>query len=255
MARGAPPAGVPPEVKFQTKPMMALALIREVLADGVSRAPVLGDEVYGVASELRRGLRELDLEYFLNAGGDLPAWTKPVKTRRARKSWDVAAGPPPALSLAALRRTIHGNQRDPAAWTAADGTKRRTRIGWLPIHAYSDLDRDSGDWHPCWLVVDRPEGDDAPYYLHLASLIQPPGPKRCLRLSRARFQIEPFFQRNKTDLGLDHHEGRSWRGFHHHLVLASVACLFVTVVYLSAKKLLVSRGNRRCTRCRCGSCG
>ena len=78
-------AGVPPEVKFQTKPMLALELIREVLAAGVSRAPVLGDEVYGVASELRRGLRELELEYFLNAGGDLLAWTRPVKTRRGKK--------------------------------------------------------------------------------------------------------------------------------------------------------------------------
>ena len=229
-------AGVPPEVKFQTKPMMALELIREVLADGVSRAPVLGDEVYGVASELRRGLRELDLEYFLNAGGDLLAWSEPVKTRRARKYWDVAEGQPPARSLAALSRTIHGNQWHPVAWTAADGPKRRTRIGWRPVHVSSDLDRDSGDWPPCWLVVDWPEGDDAPYHLYLASLKQPPSPKRCLRLSRARFQIEQFFQRNKTDLGLDHYEGRSWRGFHHHLVLASVAYLFVTVAYLSAKK-------------------
>lgn len=229
-------AGVPPAVKFQTKPLMALELIREVLADGVSPAPVLGDEVYGVASELRRGLRELKLEYFLNAGGDLLAWTEPVKTRRAKKYWDVADDEPPARSLAALSRTLQGKQWTPVLWTAADGAKRRTRIGWLPVYVYSDLDRESGDWPPCWLVVDWPEGDDAPYHLYLASLKQPPNAKRCLRLSRCRFQIEQFFQRNKTDLGLDHYEGRSWRGFHHHLVLASVAYLFVTAVYLRAKK-------------------
>ena len=103
-------AGVPPEVKFATKPAMALELIGEVLNSGVSRAPVLGDEVYGTASELRRGLRKLDLEYFLNAGGDLLAWTRPVKTRRARKHWDVAEGQPPALTLAALGGTLHGKQ-------------------------------------------------------------------------------------------------------------------------------------------------
>ena len=40
-------------------------------------------------------------------------------------------------------------------------------------------------------------------------------------------------------LGLDHFEGRSWRGFHHHLVLAVLAYLFVTVVYLRAKKKLL----------------
>ena len=57
-----------------------------------------------------------------------------------------------------------------------------------------------------------------------------------LRLSRSRGNIEQYFQRGKTDLGLDHFEGRSWRGFHHHLVLAVLAYLFVTVVYLRAKK-------------------
>ena len=229
-------AGVPPEVKFQTKPAMALELIGEVLASGVSRAPVLGDEVYGAASELRRGLRKLELEYFLNAGGDLLAWTRPVKTRRARTHWDVAEGQPPAVSLAALIRTLHGKQWHPVAWRAADGAKRQTRIGWLPVHVYSDLDRQSGDWPPCWLVVDWPEGHEKPYHLYLAWLKQPPSAARCLRLSRGRFAIEQFFQRDKTDLGLDHYEGRSWRGFHHHLVLAAVAYLFVTVIYLRAKK-------------------
>jgi len=70
--------------------------IKQVLADGVSPAPVLGDEVYGVASELRWELRGLGLEYFLNAGGDLLAWTKPVKKRLAKKYWGVAEGEPAA---------------------------------------------------------------------------------------------------------------------------------------------------------------
>jgi hypothetical protein len=34
----------------------------------------------------------------------------------------------------------------------------------------------------------------------------------------------------------DHYEGRSWRGFHHHLTMSSVAYLFVVVDYLRAKK-------------------
>jgi SRSO17 transposase len=240
-------AGVPPEVTFQTKPRIALDLIGQVLAAGVSPAPVLGDEVYGTASELRRGLRALELEYFLNAGGDLLAWTEPVKTRRAKQYWDVADGQPPAVALAQLSRTLKGKQWHRVAWRAADGTKRRTRIGCWPVYVYSNLDRDTGDWPPCWLVVDWPEGDIEPYHLYLAWLKRPPSPARCLRLSRGRFPVEQFFQRDKSDLGLDHYEGRSWRGFHHHLVLAAVAYLFVTVIYLQ-KKLLVLRGKRCCMR-------
>jgi SRSO17 transposase len=229
-------AGVPTEVEFQTKPVIALELIKRVLADGVSCAPVLGDEVYGAASELRWGLRQLGLEYFLNAGGDLLAWTKAVKTRLAKKYWGVAQGQPESTSLAALSQGITKTQWHPVAWHAADGTKRKTRIAWLSVYVLSDLDRDTGEWPQTWLVVDWPEGEADPYHLYLAWFKTKPTPQRCLRLSRGRFPIEQFFQRDKTDLGLDHYEGRSWQGFHHHLVLAALAYLFVTVIYLRSKK-------------------
>ena len=229
-------AGVPEEVRFQTKPELAVALLKQVFADGVSPAPVLGDEVYGSSSELRWELRQLGLEYFLNAGGDLLAWTQPVQTRLAKKHWGVAEGQPAASSLAALAQSFAKRQWHPVAWRAADGTKRHTRIGWLAVYVFSDLDRASGEWPQSWLVVDWPEGHATPYHLYLASFKTTPSAPRCLRLSRGRFAVEQFFQRDKTDLGLDHYEGRFWLGFHHHLVLAAVAYLFVMVIYLRAKK-------------------
>ena len=231
-------AGVPEAVRFQTKPEIAVDLVKQVLADGVSPAPVLGDEVYGTSGELRRELRQLGLEYFLNAGSELQAWTEPVKTRRAGKSWVVAQGQPKASSLGSLSRTINADQWHHVAWHAADRTRRQTRIAWLAVYALSDLDRDTGEWPQTWLVVDWPEGDAEPYHIYLAWLKDGPVPIRCLRLSRGRSAVEQFFQRDKTDLGLDHYEGRSWRGFHHHLALAAVAYLFVLVIYLRSKKNL-----------------
>ena len=59
---------------------------------------------------------------------------------------------------------------------------------------------------------------------------------RCLKLSRSRWHIEQYYRRAKNDLGSDHFEGRSWRGFHHHLVLCAVAYLFVLTIYLRSKK-------------------
>jgi SRSO17 transposase len=228
--------GVPASVVFQSKPALALDLVRQVAADGVSRAPVLGDEVYGNARELRQGLRALGLEYFLNVGADLLAWTQPPKTRLARKYWGVAQDQPKPVSLAALAKDVAAAQWQPVAWQAADGTRRQTRLAWLAVHVQSDLDPATGDWPQTWLVVDWPADAAEPYHHYLAWLKTPPNPKRCLRLSRGRFPIEQFFQRDKTDLGLDHYEGRSWQGFHHHRVLAAVAYLFVLVVYLRAKK-------------------
>ena len=173
---------------------------------------------------------------FLNVGNDLLAWTQPVKTRLAKKYWGVAEGEPAANSLAALSKTIAPAQWHPVAWRAADGTKRKTRIAWLAVYVLSDLNRETGEWPQTWLVIDWPEGDADPYHLYSAWLKTKPSAPRCLRLSRGRFPIEQFFQRDKTDLGLDHYEGRSWLGFHHHLTLAAVAYLFVMVVYLGSKK-------------------
>ena len=228
--------GVPPEITFQTKPEIAAELIRQVLADGVPPAPVLGDEVYGASSELRAQLRRSDLEYMLNAGGDLLAWVKPVKTRFAKKYWDVADDQPAATSLAALSKSITPRQWHPVTWRAADETKRHTRMAHLPVYLLSDLDRLSGEWPQTWLVVDWPQGAAEPYHLYTAWFKRPPTPTRCARLSRGRFHVEQYFQREKTDLGFDHYEGRSWKGFHHHLVLVVVAYLFVLATYLRSKK-------------------
>jgi len=57
-----------------------------------------------------------------------------------------------------------------------------------------------------------------------------------LRLSRSRWQVEQSFGREKSDLGLDHLEARSWRAFHHHLVLCAVAYFFVTWMTSRSKK-------------------
>jgi SRSO17 transposase len=229
-------AGIPRTVPFQTKPEIALELIKQALADGVSPAPVLGDEIYGNVSGFRRALRQLGMEYFLNVASDLQAWTDPVTTRFAKKYWVVAKGQPASSSLAALSRRIMPAQWHHVAWRAANGSKRQTRIAYLAVYVLSDLNQATGDWPPTWLVVDWPEGDTEPYHLYLAWFKTEPNARRCLRLSRGRFAVEQFFQRDKTDLGLDHYEGRSWRGFHHHLVLAAVAYLFVLVIYLRSKK-------------------
>ncbi|MGW3369577.1 IS701 family transposase, partial [Streptosporangium canum] len=39
----------------------------------------------------------------------------------------------------------------------------------------------------------------------------------------------------KTGLGLDHFEGRTWSGWHHHVTLVSVAHAFCTLERLNPK--------------------
>ena len=85
-------------------------------------------------------------------------------------------------------------------------------------------------------MVDWPKGAKEPYHCYLAHFHREPSKALCLKLSRSRWHVEQYFQRSKDDLGLDHYEGRSWRGFHHHLVMSAIAYLFILTTYLAAKK-------------------
>lgn len=229
--------GVPETIDFATKPEIALELMAAALADGVPRAPVLGDFVYGINGPFRDGLRGLGMEFFLQIDqGQLSGWAYPVELEKQHKYWHIKPGQPPAQGLAALwsqQKTVHWHA---VTWKAAGGQTRRTRLAWLRVYLPSALERGADQLEALWLVADWPAGEKEPYHFYLAHLHRPPTASRCLRLSRSRWNIEQYFQRAKDDLGLDHYEGRSWRGFHHHLAMAVVAYLFVAAVYLRAKK-------------------
>ena len=56
-------AGVPDDVRFQTKPEIALQQLRQAVADGVPPGVALMDPAYGNDSKLRAGISELGLAY------------------------------------------------------------------------------------------------------------------------------------------------------------------------------------------------
>ena len=59
---------------------------------------------------------------------------------------------------------------------------------------------------------------------------------QAVRLWRQRWKIEQGYQQMKEELGLDHFEGRSWRGFHHHAALVMLAFGFLALEQLRAKQ-------------------
>ena len=230
-------AGIPETVAFATKPQIALELIAAVRASEVAPAPVLADSAYGNNGDFRAGLRNLGLEFFLQIDPQqLTGWAQPVALEKKRTRWQVRAGAPGARKLGELFAAQPSVRWHPGSWKAADGQTRHTRLAWLRVYLPGTLDRGQDHLEELWLVVDWPAGQAEAYHFYLAHLHREPTRARCLQLSRSRWNIEQYFQRAKDDLGLDHYEGRSWRGFHHHLIMAVLAYLFVVVVYLRAKK-------------------
>ena len=230
-------AGVPAEVSFATKPQIAAGLLAQLVREGMSAAPVLGDCAYGDNAEFRAAVRSLGLEFFLTVDPTKhKGWLEPPQLVPKRKRQQVAKQQPPARTLEELALGLAASVWQGCTWKAADGSTRRTRLAWVRVYLQEGVRGPDNAPEEVWLVIDWPQGDAEPYHYYLAHLKSPPQRSRCLRLSRGRYHIEQYFQRGKDDLGLDHYEGRSWQGFHHHLVLAALAYWFVRVVFERIKK-------------------
>jgi SRSO17 transposase len=230
-------AGVPEEIGFATKPMIALGLVREALVDGIAPAPVLGDAAYGDNAELRAGLRALGVEFFLQVDATKhKGWPTEVPTQIKRVRRRPSPEAPPSQTLAQIAASIPAAQWQSAQWKNADGKTESTRLAWCEVWLQHALRKAGGELEKLWLVVDWPADSTEPYHCYLAHMNRPPAKARVLTLSRSRWHIEQYFQRSKDDLGLDHFEGRSWIGFHHHLVLSALAYLFILSVHARAKK-------------------
>jgi len=209
---------------FATKSQIALQLIEQALADQVAPAPVLGDAAYGDSFVFRQRLRELNLEFFLQVTPEEHlGWTQEVPTvlkGKYRKLVDekLAAS---ARHLLDIARSLPDAFWKDCSWTTGDGKRHYTRIAWQEVFLARGLKEPDGRLEKVWLVLDWPRGAPKPYHSYLAHFDRHPSKARCLKLSRSRWHVEQYFQRSKDDLGLDHFEGRSWRGFHHHLALSA----------------------------------
>jgi SRSO17 transposase len=54
-----------------------------------------------------------------------------------------------------------------------------------------------------------------------------------VQLAMLRWRIERDYHEIKDEIGLDHFEGRSWRGFHHHAALCIAAYAFLAAERLT----------------------
>jgi SRSO17 transposase len=181
----------------------------------------------------------LGLEYCVPVTGSLlKAWARPPAVERKFRRRCVVKDTPPAQTLRELAGEIAAVDWVDAVWKAADGSTRRPRLAWQRLWLAHGLRPTNGELEEAWLLGDWPAGDTEPYHCFVMHLQRRPNKAQCLRLSRGRWHIERYFLRGKDDLGLDHNEGRSWQGFHRHLVLAALAYLFVGVCHRRSKKLL-----------------
>ena len=86
-----------------------------------------------------------------------------------------------------------------------------------------------------WLICEWPEHAEQPTDYWISNLPEGSEPERLARLARLRWKIELDYKQLKGELGLDHYEGRSWLGWHHHTALVTAAHGFLTLERLHPK--------------------
>lgn len=229
-------AGVPKAVRFQTKWEIALALIDHLVEEGVTTAPVLADAAYGDATAFREGLAQRHLTYIVGVGPQLTAWAKGRQPLPPRPKSPGRGRPGTRLRRDEDHRPE--SVRDlakglgPEAWQNidwADGTKGRLRSRFALLRvrpAHRDYRRT--DPRPEeWLLIEWPEGAEEPDHYWLSNGTLGISIQDLVAQAKLRWRIERDFQELKDEIGLDHYEGRGWRGFHHHASLCIATYAFV----------------------------
>lgn len=226
-------AGVPPECGFRSKGAIALAELDRVAAAGVAWGTVLADAAYGSSAEFRQALSARGLRWAVGV----------LRTQKVYPA-DVRLAPPRARPMG--RPSIHPTpsvrSRSAEAMITSLGRRVFRRVEWRrgtkgPLGAgfaavrvrVADGPLMARAQHlpgaPAWLVCERRAGGERKYYLTNHPTTTP-----LLSLARAikaRWVCEQAHQQMKEELGLDHYEGRSWRGLHHHALLSMIAFTFL----------------------------
>ena len=127
-----------------------------------------------------------------------------------------ASGAPPAVGAEGKTRRAGPSDH------CAGGCSVRVRTAHRHVHGDPPGDEQ-------WLVYEWPKEKDEPTKLYLSNLDPITPLKRLVLLAKLRWRIERDYQELKQEIGLDHFEGRSWKGFHHHAALCAVAHGFLAL--------------------------
>lgn len=194
-------------------------------------APVVADAGYGASTQFREALTERGLSYAVGILPDTSLWVAGEEPRAHSSKTNGESTrlrrteqPQPVLA----RDLAEGLPRK--AWQIVswrEGTKgmMRSRFARVRVRVAHRDRRPSRD--PEWLLVEWPSGEKEPSRYWLSTVPEDVAFEDLVRLAKIRWRIERDFQELKDELGLDHYEGRGWRGFHHHGVLCIAAYAFL----------------------------
>jgi len=216
-------ARIPARVRFQEKWRLALTLVDRVRRAGLDVQLVAADAGYGDSLDFRTGLAQRGLRYVLGVSGQFAVWIGRPPATLGPSTRGVTAA-----SIGATQVATWAAQQPARAWrrvTWRNGPRRPWQARCLAVRVTPVvLWRQHRSLHTLWLLCERPLGRSAAPLKWYISNLPPTTPLRALvRAAHHRWAIEQQYQQLKEELGLDHFEGRSFPGWHRHVVLTALA--------------------------------
>jgi SRSO17 transposase len=236
-------AHVPQGERHRPKWQLALAMLDELADWGLAPPVVLADAAYGEVGEFQLGLEQRGLAYVVQVPGTISAYAEEVAPEPVAYAGRGRRPVPQYRQRRSLLRQLVLEVGDQAAPTitwreGADGQQLVSRFVALRVRpAGIKLRRAArgGQLPVRWLLAEWPQGEPEPVKYWLANLPADTPLEQLVHLAKLRWRVEHDYRELKDALGLDHFEGRSFKGWQHHVTLVSVAHAFVTLQRLDPK--------------------
>jgi SRSO17 transposase len=232
-------AYVPKDVKFRTKPQLALEMLASAWDQGVPMRWVVGDEVYGDAGYFRKGISDRKRRYVLTVSTPTAVWLRRPKVEpaqcsasgRLRRKARLARGAASPLTVEAVAVSWPAEQWE--RLTVAEGEKGPIVYDWARQRVVESQEGLPGK--TVWLLVRRSVKDptDMAYYLSNAPKNTPL--LTLAQVATARWTIEQCFREAKGETGLDEYEVRLWHSWYRHITLAMMAHAWLASVRSRAR--------------------
>ncbi len=236
-------AHLPADQRHRPKWQLALDMLDELAAWDLAPPVLLADAAYGEVNQFRLGLEQRQLAYVVQVPGTISAYAQDVAPQTLPYPGRGQPSKPryrqPRASVKQLVLAAGQGVARTLSWReGADGAPLVSRFVALRVRpAGVQLRRAArgGELPVRRLLAEWPEQEAEPVKYWLASLPADISLERLVHLAKLRWRVEHDYRELKDALGLDHFEGRSFKGWHHHVTLVSVAHAFVTLERLDPK--------------------
>lgn len=239
---------VPNDLVFKTEPEIGLEMLVQINERGVVPfAWVNADEHYGMNPDFLDGVAGLDKWYFAEVPQTTMVWPEGVKILpaglgqagnlklgRPRSGPRVARNEPEPQEVRQIGASLKAN-----AWkryTIKEGSKGPIAADFAFVRAISKRGRRPG--HEVWVIFRRSASDPTEIKYYLSNAPAKIAKTDLVGQAGLRWPVETALEEGKSELGMDHYETRTWRGWHHHMTLTFLAHHFLVRLQLKMKKSL-----------------